>query len=283
MQFKSINDFLVHVQTELEHNRLVLPSLPDTALKVRDAVNNVTASAHDIADIITTDAVISTRLIQIANSPLYSGNTEIKSIQLAISRLGNNTIRTLVTSLAIRQLFSTQSKALENHYKKIWSNSINVASISRALSSFTPHLSADEAMLAGLIHQIGKLPILVLVENLPEFKDHPARLEKLLEKAHRPIAKIIMNSWNVPNDLKLVASEYGNINYNSEINLPASYIDIVQVAFFQSIARTNHPASKIDTDTLLSFQKLGFSSDTEVLEIKGIPETIKKTKASLSF
>jgi len=283
MQFKSINDFLAHVQKELDHNRLILPSLPDIALKVRQAVNKGDASAQDIANIITTDAVISARLIQVANSPLYSGNTEIKSIQLAISRLGNNTIRTLVTSLAMRQLFSTQSKGLKAHYKKIWSNSINVASISNALASFTPHLSADEAMLAGLMHQIGKLPILVLVENLPEFKDHPARLEKLLEKAHRPIAKMIMKAWHVPEDLKLVASEYGNVNYNSGVDLPASYVDVVQVAFFQSISRTNHPSSRVDSNTLLSFQKLGFSSDTEVLAIKGIPETIKNTKASLSF
>jgi len=283
MQFKSINDFLVHVQKELDHNRLILPTLPDIALKVRQAVNKGDASSQDIANIITTDAVISARLIQVANSPLYGGNTEIKSIQLAVSRLGNNTIRTLVTSLAMRQLFSTKSKVLKVQYEKIWQDSINVASISRALAAFTPHLSADEVMLAGLMHQIGKLPILALVENLPEFKNHPDRLETLLEKSHRPIAKIIMNAWNLPEDLKLVASEYGNINYNSGVDLPASYVDVVQVAFFQSIARTDHPANEIDTDSLLSFQKLGYSSDTEVLEIKGIPEAIKKTQSSLSF
>jgi len=283
MQFKSINDFLAHVQKELDHNRLILPTLPDIALKVREAVNKGDASSQDIANIITTDAVISARLIQVANSPLYRGNTEIKSIQLAVSRLGNNTIRTLVTSLAMRQLFSTKSKTLKAQYEKIWQDSINVASISRALAAFTPNLSADEVMLAGLMHQIGKLPILVLVENLPEFKNYPDRLETLLEKAHRPIAKIIMNAWHLPEDLKLVASEYGNINYSSGEDLPASYVDVVQVAFFQSIAKTNHPANNVDTDSLLSFHKLGYSSDTEVLEIKGIPETIKNTQTSLYF
>jgi HD-like signal output (HDOD) protein len=139
MQFNSINDFLIHVQKELDNNRLVLPSLPDVALKVREAVNKGDASAQNIADIITTDAVISARLIQVVNSPLYSGNTEIKSIQLAISRLGNKTIRTLVTSLAMRQLYATKSKALNGYFKEIWRDSVNVASISRALATFTPH------------------------------------------------------------------------------------------------------------------------------------------------
>lgn len=183
----------------------------------------------------------------------------------------------------MRQLYATQSKLLEKRFKKVWLDSIHIASISRALATFTPHLSADEAMLAGLMHQIGKLPILALVENIPEFRDPPERLEKLLEKAHRPIAKVIMNSWNVPDDLKIVPSEYADIHYDSGINLPATYVDIVQVAFFQSIARTQHPANNINSDDLISFHKLGFSSDTEVLEIKGIPETIKKTQHSLSL
>lgn len=283
MQFNSINDFLIHVQKELDNNRLVLPSLPDVALKVREAVNKGDASAQNIADIITTDAVISARLIQVVNSPLYSGNTEIKSIQLAISRLGNKTIHTLVTSLAMRQLYATKSKALNGYFKEIWRDSVNVASISRALATFTPHLSADEAMLAGLMHQIGKLPILVLVENIPEFRDHPDRLAKLLEKAHRPIGKIIMTSWNVPENLKLVPSEYGNVNYDSDINLPATYVDVVQVAFFQSIARTQNTANNTNCDSLISFRKLGFSSETEILEIKGIPEIIKQTQSSLSL
>jgi HD-like signal output (HDOD) protein len=138
-------------------------------------------------------------------------------------------------------------------------------------------------MLAGLMHQIGKLPILVLVENIPEFRDHPDRLAKLLEKAHRPIGKIIMTSWNVPEDLKLVPSEYGNVNYDSDINLPATYVDVVQVAFFQSIARTQNTANNTNCDSLISFRKLGFSSETEILEIKGIPEIIKQTQSSLSL
>lgn len=227
--------------------------------------------------------MIAARLIQIANSPLYSGNTEIKSIQLAISRLGNNTIRTLVTSIAMHQLYTLKSKSLESHFKHIWEESIEVASICRALATFTPHLDADEAMLAGLLHQIGKLPILVLIEDIPEFKDNPERLTKLLDKAHRPIAKIIMDSWNFPDDLKLVPSEYGNVNYDSDINLPATYVAVVQVAFFQSISRTQHPANNTNCDSLISFHKLGFSSETEVLEIKGIPEAIKKTQSSLSL
>ena len=277
MQFKSVQDFLVHVKNELESNRLVLPTLPDVALKVRDAVSKGDASAQELAEIIATDPAISARLIQVVNSPLYRGTNEIKNIQMAVTRLGNKTIRTLITSLVMQQMFKPTSPLLEQYFRSIWEQGVNVSAISRALAAFVPHLNADEAMLAGLIHQIGKLPILALVENIPEFRDSPSRLEKLLEKAHPHVGKIIMDTWNFPQDLKLVASEY--VNFQREHDGPADYVDLVQVAFLQSIAGTDHPACRVDWSLVPAFVKLGLQADVEILEIEGVSEEIELAQA----
>ncbi|MGZ8223695.1 MAG: HDOD domain-containing protein [Methylobacter sp.] len=280
MQFTSVQSFLDHVQEELDANRLVLPTLPDIALKVRDAVLNGNASAKELAEMIATDASLSTRLIYVANSPLYRGVTGINTIQMAVSRLGNNTVGTLITSLVMQQMFNPKSKLLEHHFRKTWEHSINVSSISRALTAFVPHLNRDEAMLAGLIHQIGKLPILALAEKIPEFRDSPSRMEKLLEKAHPAIGKLIMDSWNFPEALKPVASDYINFRYDSDAK--ADYVDVVQVAFLQSIAGTDHPACRIDCSKVLSFTKLGLAADTEVLEIEGISDDIELARSMFS-
>lgn len=279
MQFKSVQDFLVHVKTELESNRLVLPTLPDVALKVRDAVSNGEASAQELADMIATDPAISARLIQVVNSPLYRGTNEIKNIQMAVTRLGNKTIRTLITSLVMQQMFKPTSVLLEQYFRSIWEHGVNVSAISRALAAFVPHLNADEAMLAGLIHQIGKLPILALVEKIPEFRDSPSRLEKLLEKAHPHVGKIIMDTWNFPKELKQVASDY--VDFHRQHDGPADYVDLVQVAFLQSIAGTDHPACRVDCSQVPAFEKLGLQSDVEILEIAGVSEEIELAQAML--
>ncbi len=279
MQFKSVQDFLDHVKTELDANRLVLPTLPDIALKVRDAVSKGSASAHELADMIATDAALSARLIQVANSPLYRGANEIKNIQMAVTRLGNSTIRTLITSLVMQQMFKPTTAMLEHYFRSTWEQGVNVSAISRALAGFVPHLSADEAMLAGLVHQIGKLPILTLVANIPEFRDSPSRLEKLLHKAHPHVGKIIMESWNFPEELKLVASDY--IDFQREHSGPADYVDLVQVAFLQSIAGTDHPACRVDWATVPAFGKLGLEPNTEVLEISGVSEEIELAQSLL--
>ncbi|MGR9117188.1 MAG: HDOD domain-containing protein [Gammaproteobacteria bacterium] len=280
MQFKSVQAFLDHVQQELDANRLVLPTLPDIAIRVREAVTQGDATAQELANMIATDASLSTRLIQVANSPLYRGAVEIKNIQMAVTRLGHKTIRSLVTSLVMQQMFSPTTETLEQFFREIWEQSINVSSISRALVVFAPHLNPEEAMLAGLIHQIGKLPILTLVENIPEFRDSPSRLAKLLEKAHPAIGKIIMDTWSFPEELKAVPNQYINFSYDSGDK--ADYVDVVQVAFLQSIAGTDHPATRVDCSTVPSFAKLGLASDTEILEIEGISEEIELAHSLLS-
>ncbi len=280
MQFTSVQGFLDHVQSELDANRLVLPTLPDIALKVKSAVADSNISAKELADMIMTDAALSTQIIRVANSPRYRGASEINNIQTAVSRLGNNTIRTLVISLVMKQMFRPSSKLLESLFRKIWEQSINVSAISRALCAFAPHLDPEEAMLAGLIHQIGKLPVLVLAENIPEFKYSPTRMEKLLEKAHPAVGKLIMNAWDFPENLKPVVSEYVNFLYDP--GPKADYVDVVQVAFLQSIAGTDHPACRVDCSAVPSFAKLGFTTGTEILEIEGISDEIEIARNLLS-
>lgn len=279
MQFKSVQDFLVHVQEELDANRLVLPTLPDVALKVRDAVAKGDATSQELSDLIVTDTALSARLMQVANSPLYKGSVEVNNIQMAVTRLGSTTIRTLITSLVMQQMFTPSTDLLEQYFREIWEQGVTVSAISRALAAFVPHLNPDEAMLAGLIHQIGKLPILMLVENIPEFRDSPARLSKLMEKAHPPIGKIIMNTWDFPEELKLVASEY--IDFRRNPSEKPDYVDLVQVAFLQSIAGTNHPACRVDWNTVPSFKKLGLATNANILEIEGVSEEVELAQSML--
>jgi HD-like signal output (HDOD) protein len=279
LQFKSVQDFLVHVQTELNANRLILPTLPDIALKVREAVSKGDTSSKELAEMISSDAALSARMIQIANSPLYRGSSEIRNIQMAVTRLGNSTIRTLITSLVMQQMFKPSNALLNHYFHSIWEQGVNVSAISRAIASFAPHLNADEAMLAGLLHQIGKLPILTLVEKLPEFRDSPSRLDKLLEKAHPLVGKIIMDTWKFPEELKRVPSDY--VDFQRDHDGPADYVDLVQVAFLQSVAGTDHPACRVDWATVPAFSKLGLQADAEILEIEGVSDEIELAQSML--
>jgi HD-like signal output (HDOD) protein len=277
--FTTVREFLEYAQSEMLANRLVLPTLPDIAIKVREAVAKPDASSQEITAIIASDPALSIRLVQFANSPLYRGSQEIKNIQMAVTRLGNGTVRTLVTSLVIQQLFQPSGQTLQEYFQQIWQQSVNVSAICRALAKTQANLDCEEAMLAGLLHSIGKLPILTLVQNIAEFKNSPSRLDKLLDKAHTHMGKLIMDSWVFPEDLKPVSYEYANFSRDHEG--PADYVDLVQVAFLQNIIGSDHPAGRIDWSSVPAFRKLGMEPDVEILQIEGVAEEIQTTQSLL--
>jgi len=280
MKFSNEAEFLAFLNAEIEANRVVLPTLPEVALKVRDAVNKGEASAVQLAEIIGSDAALSARLIQVANSPLYRGRVEIEKLQMAIPRLGNNTVRTLVTSLVMQQIFNPQSPLLEKYFRKTWEDGINVAAMSRAFASRCSHLDADQAMLGGLIHQIGKLPVLTVAENHSSLLEDKAAFENLLNSTHSKIGGTILKSWEFPESLINVVLNYND--FSRDAGNDADYVDVVQVAYLENMAATAPEVDQADWSTIPAFGKLGLAAEIEVLEIEGVAEEVEEAHRLLS-
>jgi len=264
---------------DLEHNRLVLPTLPEVALKVRDAVEKQDASAGDIAKIISIDVALSARLLQVCNSPLYRTRTPVENIQTAIARLGNIQVRNLVSSMVMQQMFQATSDVLDKKMRSAWEHSTNVASICFVLAA-TAGIPKDQAMLAGLIHDIGALPIMVHAETMPELRDDPALLNKIIMKLHTIIGEKILRDWEFPKSLVDVAAQHENLNRNPETG--ADYVDVVIVSNLQSYIGSNHPCTKIDWSTIPAFQRLGIESEVNIIEIEENQESLQEVKTMLA-
>ncbi len=271
MEFSNEQEFLDYLRDEIKSNRLILPSLPEVALKVRDAVDRGDLSAAKLAAIIAEDAALAARLIQVANSPLYRGRTEITNLQMAITRMGYNPVRTLLMSLAMQQIFQPTSALLDRYFHAIWQTSVNVAAISRALAALCPHLNAEHALLAGLIHQIGKLPILTLAEQIPGLANDQTRLDHLLAALHPEIGGVILKNWNFPKTLFEVVTEYLNWQRQPNGDL-ADYVDVVQVAYLEHMASSGEEPP-VDPSKVSAFTRLGLVPDIEIIEIEAVDAT----------
>ncbi len=265
-------EFSARLDDAIRNNRITLPTLPEVALKIRDAVEQDTASANKIADMVATDAALSARLLQVANSPLYRGRVTIDTIQMAVTRLGMKLVRSLVVSLAMKQIFQATSDVLDRRLRAIWENSVQVAAISRVLSQSLPHIDKDQAMLAGLIHNIGCLPILTMAESYPVLMANPELLDKFVANLNPGIGKLIMETWGFPESLAQVPANYQNYSYNSgEI---ADYVDIVMVARIQTMVS---PPEDLPAD-IPAFRKLGLEPEVEVIQIEGVAEDVEEVK-----
>ena len=100
--------FLRDILDDIENERLVLPTLPEVALRVRDTVEDESATAEQITAVVGQDAALSAKLLQIANSPLYRATNPIDNLQVAIARMGNDQVRNLVSSLIMQQMFQAR-------------------------------------------------------------------------------------------------------------------------------------------------------------------------------
>jgi len=263
-----IEEFYASLVQDISDNKLELPTLPEVALKVRDTVEDEGVTAKKVAEVIGSDAALSARLMQVANSPMYRGNKQIEDIQMAVARMGIKTARDLLVGLAMRQMFQATSDVTDAKLRQCWEHSTQVASLSSMLCKHFTNLKPDQAMLAGLVHDIGVLPILVRAEEYPELLENISLLDSMIRELHSRIGTLILDSWNFPPELIKVAAEHENLSYNSGNDI--DYVDIVQVANIQAHMGSGHPLSSIELGSIPSCVKLGMTGDE--VDIDGIEE-----------
>jgi HD-like signal output (HDOD) protein len=262
----------------ISNNQIVLPTLPEVALKVRDAAENPDADAAAIARVVSNDAAMSARIIRVTNSPLLRAPTPIMDLRLAISRLGIQYTCNLAIGLAMEQMFQATSNMIDTRMRAVWGRSTEVAGISAVLAKTCTRLPADQATLAGLLHQIGVLPILRFAEEQGRLLRQADLLDSVIRELHGEFGQLILETWNFPPEIACVPAQY--LNFSRE-RASADYADIVMVAHLQSHTELNVDYSHIDWHSISAFRRLGLDPGINAMEIEDLSEAMAASIASL--
>ncbi len=209
-------------------DKLQLPQLPDVALKVREAVQNPDCDAAHVAHIIQADPVLAAHLVQAANSPLYGTQTPINSCRAVVMFLGLNTTRDLVLTYTLRELFRTDSALLRERMSTLWRHSALVGAVSFVLAGMTPGLDKDRALLAGLLHDIGELPVIHYATHEPELAADAALLEQSLHALRGQVGAMVLRRWHFGNETVSIALEAED--WQRDPANVADYSDVVLIA-----------------------------------------------------
>ena len=273
--------FVDELIQDLESGKLQLPTLPEVALRVRDAVEDENANAHQMAEVIAQDAALSARLIQVANSPLYRGRQEIDRLDMVIARLGNKLVRNLVVSQVMKQMFQATTDAVDARLRDVWEHSVQVAAIARVLAGQARpgDITPDQAMLAGLLHDIGVLPILYRAEERSDLLETPGLLEDLIDHLHGRIGGAILRHWDFPPALIEVAEQHENLERRHDGG--PDLVDVVQVANLQSRMGTGHRLAMADWSQVPSFEQLGLEVEADEIELSPFEEEMENVSEVL--
>jgi HD-like signal output (HDOD) protein len=192
--------FVQELAGELGKDKLELPSFPDVVGRLQAALTDTNASVKDIVAIISSDPVLSARLLGMANSAaLNPAGRSISNINGAVTRLGFSLVRGTAAAYAIGQMRRARElEPIRRELENVWRASNEVASICYVVAKRAFGRQPDEAMLAGLLHQIGRLYILTHMLKLePELRQDPAFLE-VLDGWQAQVGGAILSAWGLP-------------------------------------------------------------------------------------
>lgn len=258
---------LFDILSLLHTDKLILPSLPDIALKIRHAAEDEDSDADKISDIINMDQSIVAKILKTGNSVMYNtSGKKIESCKAAYLRMGSKTVVNLVISFAMKELFNSDSAIIKKKMKSLWQHSVKVAAISSVLARLTPGFDSDKALLAGLLHNIGAVAVLNnLGENETTLED-PVLMDKVLFALQSEVGETLLVKWGFPEDIIDVAKHSTNWEYDEDEK--TNYSDIINIAQLHAFIGTPFQPQLPNLDEIPAFHKLALGQLTPDLSLQ---------------
>jgi HD-like signal output (HDOD) protein len=233
-----VNKALKLLTEEIQSQKLVIPTPPDILVELTSIVRKPNFNVEEIVKLLQRDPNISGRIIRVANSVLFGGRQPATDVSSAVKRLGTKNIQNLVTGLTISQQFIlSKTKGLEAYLQQAWDQSTHVAAIAYVLAKNKTHIIPDTALLAGLIHNIGMLPIYLRLHRIEALKGNPQLLKAVSEKAVAKLypraGKMICESWNFPSELSDAVAQIHVLETNSGSSITISDITCIALHLYQ--------------------------------------------------
>lgn len=260
-----------------------LPAMPQVASKVLEMSSDPNTSAQQLQHIISDDQAMTGRILKIANSAMYSCSRKVKTLTEAIVMLGFNSIRSLVVTSAARNLYNTRNATSGLKERLLWEHSVGVAFACRILVQDRVPSLAEEAFLAGLMHDIGKL---VLNLQVPEKFDGIVQVVyndnqpfNVTEKAilgfdHAEVGAKLVNKWNLSPTLEDTILNHHNPEAMTIDNPLLLYLDLAnRICHKMGIGFVDEP--DLDLDNCLSNQILGLPPETFEITRGRLQETLE--------
>ena len=196
----TVEDILSRVRT--------LPTLPVIVYKLLKLTESPTSTAAELAEVIARDQALTARLLRLVNSSFYALRSEVVKVSHAIALLGFVAIKNLALGLSVVDMFGRSEGELDG--EAFWGHSLGCATCARLIAEHVHYAPAEEAFVAGLLHDIGKL---VMHEHFPKKFNAALRAareeviplttaeRRLFDTDHAELGAALAEHWHLPEPL----------------------------------------------------------------------------------
>ncbi|WP_459889700.1 HDOD domain-containing protein [Desulfothermus okinawensis] len=197
-------------------HELSLASFPDVYFKLKKLLESPSSSAKDIAEVVSTDVALSTKLLKLVNSPLFGLTQKVDSIERAVSYVGEEELSNLALGITAIRYFKDIPPELID-MQTFWRHSLSCGIFAKLIASNYKDMSDETFFTAGLLHDVGKL---ILFKNMPYSsvealvfaRENMVPLieaeEYVLGFTHTDISNLLMSSWEFPETINDIVSNH---------------------------------------------------------------------------
>ena len=261
-------EFVANLCEELNNSTLDLPAFPDVALRIRKVLRDPEITADQVVRVVGSDPVFSARILRVANSALMNAaGVQINDLRIATMRLGFNMAYNIAVSVAVEQVMkSSKVNKLHPYLKELWKHSVRVAAYSYVIADRQTDINPDEAMLAGMLHDIGKFYILNKSGKYPELFNQPETLDMIMQDWHTAVGRSILDAWKFSEEIAVAADEHESLE---RMHVGAADLtDVVMVANLFSHQQQLDQIPDIDWEAIPAIKQLKLTAETALEIIK---------------
>lgn len=222
-------EFVQALARELSSGRIELPSFPDVAIRVQRALADGDVRPDTIVRLGGSEPALAAWVLRMSNSAaLNVSGRQVNDLRTAITRLGFNVVRSAAVSFAMSQLTRAEElKGLEQPLSQLWKRSTLVAAMSNVVAKKFARVNPDTALLAGLLHGIGRLYLLTRARNFPALFGDAAAYGQVVSDWHTNVAKAILENWEMADEI--VDAVHGHDQVFREHDGPPDLTDVLLV------------------------------------------------------
>jgi HD-like signal output (HDOD) protein len=261
---------LLDCHQAMKQGRLELPNLPEVGLRIARHIDSPLSTVDSITHLIETDPPLAARLRKATTSSAFGARDRGEKLRDAIGRLGRAVTRDLVTCLVLKEVFRSRSPLIKARLGELWRHSTRVAVLTHALARRYPGFEPARALLIGLVHDIGVIPILAAARRYQGLVENEAALRRVEERLRAECGLLTLRSWGLATELEEAAREAEDWFRNKRPQV--DYIDLLIVAQLHGYAGTSRMPELPHIDEVPAFRKLRLGGLSPRLSLRTLDE-----------
>lgn len=260
--------FVQALALEMSAGKIDIPSFPDVAVRVRKTLADENVDAAKIARVVGSEPALAAKLLLIANSAAVNPRgMRVVELRTAIARIGLSMVRSASIAFAMEQLKKADTLApLRKPLSELWERSVKVAAMSFVVARSWSRVNPDTALLAGLMHGMGRVYILTRAVKHPELFADAAVYQQIVHDWHTAVAKAVLESWEIGPEIIEAVENYTDLDRNDPEE--ADLTDVLTAADLLVSFQDDAPALEAHMREVRAAQRLGLDVPTcqKVLE-----------------